>query len=80
MKYSDVSFLQDLKDYLFCDIERVNIFINNKIEFICYNFDTIFEILNYIEYDELNISLYTTSEAATLSLYFKKKEGEENER
>lgn len=79
MKYEDVSFLQDLKDYLDVPINKIIIHINNKIEYICYNYDRIFDLLNYIEYDELNISLYTTSEAATLSLYFKKKEGEKNE-
>ena len=75
MRYNDISFLQDLKDYLVYDILKVNIYINNKIEYVCYNFD----IMNYIDYDELNISILMFKDGISLNLYFTKKEGDENE-
>ena len=78
MRYEDTSFLQDLKDYLVYDITKVIIYVNNKIEYICYDFDRIFDILQYIDYDKLNISMSMFNDVA-LTLYFKKEEGEENE-
>ena len=78
MRYNDVSFLQDLKDYLVYDITKVIIYVNNKIEYICYDFDRIFDILQYIDYDKLNISMSMFNDVA-LTLYFKKEVGEENE-
>ena len=79
MKYEDACFLQDLKDYLVNDINKACIFINNEIEYICYNFDNIFNIVQDINYDKLNISISAVSTAyeyIVLNLYFTKKEGD----
>lgn len=79
MKYEDACFLRDLKDYLVNDINKICIFINNEIEYICYNFDNIFNIVQDVNYDKLNISISTTSTANeynVLNLYFTKKRGE----
>lgn len=75
MKYEDAYFLQDLKDYLVKDINKICIFINNEIEYICYNFDNIFNIVQDVNYDKLNISISavsTTNEYIVLNLYFTK--------
>ena len=64
----------DLKDYLDLPINKVMIYINNKLEYICYNFDRIFDMFNYIDidYDKLNIRLIIQDCSYSLELILKK--------
>lgn len=79
MRYIDESFLMNLKDYLDLPINKVMIYINNKLEYTCYKFDRIYDMFNYIHYDKLNIRLIIQDCGYSLELILKKEEGEENE-